>query len=53
LHARPNGAASRRRHRVLALALVRCRDEEDDGGDDGPRDVAFVWRDPAATLPGA
>ena len=45
------GAASRRRHRVLAL--VRCRDEEDDGGDDGPRDVAFVWRDPAATLPGA
>jgi Tol biopolymer transport system component len=35
------------------LVLVRCAKGEDDPGEDEerPRDVAFVWRDPAVTLP--
>jgi TolB protein len=46
--ARLRGYACTRAPHTFDLTLVRCRQ-----GDGGRRDVAFVWRDPAAALPGA
>jgi len=48
--ARLRGYACTTAPHTFDLVLVRCvKDEEEPG--DGPRDVAFVWRDPAVTLP--
>jgi Tol biopolymer transport system component len=48
--ARLRGYACTRARHTFDLALVRCRTG---ARDIGTRDLAFVWRDPAATLPGA
>jgi Tol biopolymer transport system component len=48
--ARLRGYACTTAPHTFDLVLVRCvKDEEEPG--DPPRDVAFVWRDPAVTLP--
>ena len=48
--ARLRGYACTTAPHTYDLVLVRCvKDEEEPG--DPPRDVAFVWRDPAVTLP--
>jgi Tol biopolymer transport system component len=51
--ARLRGFACTSARHTFDLVVVQCRRDEDERGDDGSRDVAFVWRDPAATLPGA
>ena len=48
--ARLRGYACTTAPHTFDLALVRCMKDEDEPGDP-PRDVAFVWRDPAVTLP--
>jgi len=48
--ARLRGYACTRARHTFDLVLVRCRRSRED---EGPRDVAFVWRNPAAKLPGA
>jgi len=48
--ARLRGYACTTAPHTFDLVLVRCVKDEEELGD-GPRDVAFVWRDPAVTLP--
>ena len=48
--ARLRGYACTTAPHTFDLVLVRCMKDEDEPGDP-PRDVAFVWRDPAVTLP--
>ena len=48
--ARLRGYACTTAPHTFDLVLVRCVKDEPEPGDP-PRDVAFVWRDPAVTLP--
>jgi Tol biopolymer transport system component len=48
--ARLRGYACTTARHTFDLVLVRCVKHEEERGD-RPRDVAFVWRDPAVTLP--